>query len=590
MKTNLLTNIFLLAAFFVAQNISAYDFSEENEDGVTIYYNVLNENQKTCEVTWMQEGRDFNKPDIFTDYVGEVNIPSSANGYQVTQIGKKAFTRCSNLTSVSIPNSITIIEEGAFYACVGLTSLVIPNSVAYIGDFSFDRCTGLTSLTIGESVGYIGTCAFFGCNGLTSLVLPNVKTIRNQAFSGCSGLTSLDLGNSLVRIGWSAFSGLSGITSLTIPETVTTIEDHVFSGCKSLISVTIPKSVTKMGANPFMNCANLTSIVVEEGNPKYNSISTCNAVIETSTKKLITGLKNLVIPDYITSIGEYAFGYCEGLNSIVIPNSVTSIENGAFFHCEDLTSVSLPNSLVSIGVYAFQDCTSLESIDIPNSVTTIKNQAFWGCSSLASVSIGNSVETIGGYAFLDCIGLTTLTIPNSVTSIEQMAFGGCKGLTTVKSYITDVFVTGSSAFTGCQNATLYVPVGLKSTYQSTADWNRFTNIEELPGISLTLACSDQGKVVINDVMTYTNMVGEVTVYDGTENKFVFTPEENCKLDRVLVNGLDVSKSVKNNQLTTTLLPNSTIMVIFTPNGADVNGDGQIDISDVVALVNIILGQ
>ena len=90
-------------------------------------------------------------------------------------------------------------------------------------------------------------------------------------------------------------------------------------------------------------------------------------------------------------------------------------------------------------------------------------------------------------------------------------------------------------------------------------------------------------------MIFKNKVGEVTVYDGTENKFVFTPDEDCKLDRVLVNGLDVSKSVKDNQLTTTVLPNSTVMVIFKSKGADVNGDGHIDISDVVSLVNIILG-
>lgn len=142
----------------------------------------------------------------------------------------------------------------------------------------------------------------------------------------------------------------------------------------------------------------------------------------------------------------------------------------------------------------------------------------------------------------------------------------------------------------CYNATLYVPAGLISTYQSTADWKNISRIEEIPSISLALACSDQGKVLINDYTTFTNKLGEVIVFDGTESKFVFTPEEGSQLERVLINGLDVTKSVKDNLLKTTIYPNCSMMVIFAPKGADVNRDGEINISDVVFLVNLILGQ
>ena len=112
----------------------------------------------------------------------------------------------------------------------------------------------------------------------------------------------------------------------------------------------------------------------------------------------------------------------------------------------------------------------------------------------------------------------------------------------------------------------------------------------MPGISLAMACSDQGKVSINEYITFTNKLGEVSVRDGIENKFVFIPEEGSQLDRVLINGLDVTKNVKDNVLKTTIYPNYSMMVIFATKGADVNRDGAVDISDVVALVNIILGQ
>lgn len=175
-----------------------------------------------------------------------------------------------------------------------------------------------------------------------------------------------------------------------------------------------------------------------------------------------------------------------------------------------------------------------------------------------------------------------------MTFIGKEAFSWCTALESVTSYITDVFETGEKAFLNCSGATLYVPAGLVSTYQATADWNRL-NVEEIAGISLKLACSDCGKVTINDTFTFSNKLCEATVYDGTDNKFVFIPEEGYQLDRVLVNGLDVTRSVRNNQLTAMMLPNSTMMVIFTAKNGDINGDGSMDIDDVSSLMNRILG-
>lgn len=591
MKNQLTKSLLLLAVLFAAIPVCAYDFSEVNEDGKTIYYNIISEEDKTCEVTWGQEGKEFNGSNYeFTDYVGDVNIPSSANGYQIISVGEKAFMRCSRLTSVTIPLTVKSLEQGAFYGCSSLTSVVVPNSVRKIDSFAFYRCTSLESVSIGDHVSYIGACAFYEDASLLSITIPNsVTTVRNQAFWGCTSVSSITLGNSLQTIGWYAFMGCRGVSSLTIPNSVTRIENQAFSGLYGLTSIFIPKSVTYIENNPFSSCPELTSIVVEEGNPKYNSGNGSNAIIETSTNKLITGCKTTVIGEDVETIGSFAFYNCPGLTSIEIPNTVTSIESYAFAYSANLKSVTLPNSITSIAYGQFVGCSSLASVIIPNSVTSIGDYAFNLCSNLSEVVIGNSVESIGELAFRGT-SITTVTFPSSVTSIARSAFYDCDKLISVYSYITDVFETGNSAFYGCTNATLYVPHGLKSAYQSTSDWKRLPIEEMLPAISLTLACTDQGQVLINDCISFSNDIGEASVNDGIDNTFVFTPDEGCQLNRVLINGLDVTKSVKDNKLTARILPNSKMMVVFSPNNSDVNGDGVVNIADVISIVNTILEQ
>ena len=306
---------------------------------------------------------------------------------------------------------------------------------------------------------------------------------------------------------------------------------------------------------------------------------------------LCSGLTSVIIPNSVTSIGSFAFANCSGLTSVTIGNGVTTIGEGAFSSCSGLTSIDIPNSVTTIMGSAFDYCSGLTSIEIPNSVTCIGSSAFLGCSGLTSVTIGNSVTNIGNMAFWGCTGLTSITIPNSVTSIGRYAFSHCFGLTSITSYITEVFVTESEAFSDCENVTLYVPRGMVNFYRITADWNRFKKIEELPGPeTLVMSCNNKGKVLINETEEFTNDLGEVNINDGVDNTFIFQPNDNCELRQVLIDGLDVTLSVENNQLTTKVHEGSKMIVMFDKSGADVNGDGQLNISDVVALVNLILGQ
>ena len=471
---------------------------------------------------------------------GEIVIPSS-----VTSIGSNAFQYCTGLTSVTIPNSVTSIGDYAFYGCTGLTSVTIPNSVTSIGDYAFSRCTGLTSVTIGNSVTSIGSNAFQYCTGLTSVTIPNsVTSIGNYAFNNVPNIV---YNGTATGSPWGARSvngfveeylvyGDASKTTLLacltatkgdiiIPNSVTSIESWAFSGCSGLTSITIPNSVISIGSSAFSGCSGLKFVNVSDisawcaikfddnmSNPLYQA----NNLYLNGT--LVT---NLVIPNSVTSIGDYAFYGCTGLTSVTIPNSVISIGSSAFRSCTRLTSVIIGNSVTSIGNNAFYECSSLTSVTIPNSVTSIGYDAFrdvlnivyngtatgspWGaeymngfvdgylvfadaqktslirCSKAAQgeIVIPNSVTSIGDYAFSHCTGLTSVTIGNSVTSIGNNAFSYCTGLTsvTIPNSVTSI---GIHAFLYCSSLT---SVNIPNSVTSIGEY-AFSNCSGLTSITI----------------------------------------------------------------------------------------------------------
>ena len=426
----------------------------------------------------------------------------------IIAIGDDAFDGCSSLTSITIPNGVTSIGDDAFSYCRSLTSITIPNSVTNIGENAFEGCTFTRNNFINNSSLNAEENKYWGA----TIYEENGLCIVDSVVVDClESVTSVIIPDTVIAIGDDAFDGCSSLTSIIIPNGVTTIGEFAFGECSSLKSITIPKSVTNIGIVAFAFCSSLTNMTVEVGNTIYDSRNNCNAIIETATNTLVVGCQNTVIPNSITSIGEYAFLYCDSLKSISIPHSVTALGGEAFAGCHSLTSLTIPNSVTTIGYGAFFDCSSIVSVALPNSITSIDEDLFGLCSSLTYITIPNSVTSIESYAFEDCYSLSSVIIGNSVTNIKRKAFIDCSSLDTITCLATTPPALGESVFEGCENPTLFVPCEALEAYQAHEQWGQFTNIQ----------CIASEEVETDDVIITPSTTSVTITWPTAENAYKY---------------------------------------------------------------------
>ena len=293
-----------------------------------------------------------------------------------------------------------------------------------------------------------------------------------------------------------------------------------------MTSIALPSNLKSIGVAAFAECDNLKLIInpsnlrIVAGSSEYGGIGwNAKLVITASadqlgrdgdflyysddtTKNLYSYIgtnKNVVIPNGMTSIVDYAFYNRNDITSVFIPNSVTTIRGYAFYGCSNLASaqisncltgiweyafygcnnlaaINLPNSVANIGDYAFAYCSSLSSMTVPSNVSIVGKYSFSHCSSLDSVNLPNNMTIVGSYAFWDCGNLSSVTIPNTVINIEDGAFYYCTSLKNVQIQGTTPCEIGSRAFTdGSSSLILYVPCGTADAYKSAKGWSAYAD-------------------------------------------------------------------------------------------------------------------
>ncbi len=266
----------------------------------------------------------------------------------VKNIGDNAFSS-SGLTSITISEGVISIGDAVFSGSKSLTSITIPNSVTSIGDYAFSACSKLASISIGSGLTSIGSGAFNGCTALTKVIISDIAAWCNISFYSLphnlakhlyleneeNEITELIIPEGVTNIGNSAFKGCSSLTSVTIPNSVTSIGNDAFRNCSGLTSVTIGNSVTSIGDYAFNGCSSPKKIILSDiaawcnvtlGNSDSSPLSYAGHLYLENDENEV---KDLVIPDGVTSISDYAFNGCNFLTSITIPDGMRSIGKNA---------------------------------------------------------------------------------------------------------------------------------------------------------------------------------------------------------------------------------------------------------------------
>lgn len=487
-----------------------------------------------------------------------------------------AFSNCRSLAAITIPDGVTYIGDAAFQSC-GISEIVIPDSVAYIGEQAFFacdnlmyseydnakylgnsenpyfvlvqatdssisscavhentkliagqafyECTSLASVTIPVGITFIGSGAFCYCSSLQSIAIPNsVIYLGSQAFSNCSALKSVEIPGSITHIGSSAFSNCASLTDVILEDGVKIIEGDAFYNCRCLTSITIPKTITHIDENAFYNAYALKSVYIsdiaawcgitfadEDANPlRYGAQLYDNG-------ELIT---DLLIPNTVTGISDYAFYNCSSLTNVTIPDTVTSLGSYAFCQCSNLGEVTIGNGITCISSYAFRNCSNLSKITLGSNVTRIDNLAFYYCTQLSEIMIPNSVTSIGQSAFGKCTALAAITIPDSVTTIESSAFSNCSSLASV------VIGDGITILTNWlfENCSKLISISIGSSV-NTIEREAFKN------------CTKLENVYITDITAWCNM----QLYNSESNPMAYA--ENLYIDGTLVTDLVIPENV-----------------------------------------------
>jgi len=429
-----------------------------------------------------------------TNPVGDLVIPETIEELPVTVIGDRAFSDCTRLTSITIPESVTSIGDGAFSGCSSLVSItvdednssftsldgvlftqdgktilaypagkaeteyIIPDSVTSIGNRAFYRCYSLESIIIPDGVTSIGDGAFSGCSSLVSINIPDsVTSIGDWAFSVCSSLTSITIPDGVTRIGNFAFQDCSSLTSITIPDGVTSIGDWAFSDCTSLTSITIPESVTSIGdgAFTFIGYASLTSVKFKGNMPSH--VGWGSFGVHPAIYRRREGAVNRPREGFRTSSSSTITRPREGVTSPTIYRRI------------DATGWS--DTFAGRPVEIWTEAGHTYKFNEDDTISYTGNLNPQSEITIPSSIDGKAVVSISDNLFLNNTNITKVTFASSITNIGGNAFSGCSNLVSAVFH-GNAPNAGSEVFSGAENLTIYYRHGTTGWDEAFPDINK----------------------------------------------------------------------------------------------------------------------
>ncbi|MDE5663651.1 MAG: leucine-rich repeat domain-containing protein, partial [Muribaculaceae bacterium] len=454
MKKLLLTLPIALAAAAWPSSLLAFEYQGIN-------YEITDYENRTCAVGGWQQS-------ISGDVVLPQNpVDEDGTEYVLTAIGDYAFSGCTSLTSISIPEGVTEIGGSAFSACTSLTSIAIPEGVTEMGGAAFSGCTSLTSIAIPEGVTEIGGYAFSACSSLESAKLPvNLERIPREMFSGCTSLTSVEFPENVKVIGENAFKDCDSLTSVLLPETVTEIEHDAFISCDNLSSVYFPESLVTIGNGAFAYCGNIRSIAIpssvktikqEAFNFGLQSVALGNGIEVLEWGVISRRPSKIIYPEYLDDIeGWKPYDWDDHYNDIAAPfaypNDVTIVfdTDGIGYADEGKTlyyvpatfegEFSIPEGVTRIAKPAFAMCNGITALNIPKGILEVDEDAFahvniprvnfadWS-DWMANVKLGNinsNPYRNGGVAYAGGIEVNIQEFDENLTEIPDYVLAGIK--------------------------------------------------------------------------------------------------------------------------------------------------------------------
>ena len=522
----------------------------------------------------------------------------------VTTVGYNAFSGCIALKNVTIGGECEEFDMSAFYGCEAIETVNAPasimpfipknclrNAIVASGDNvpanSFSGAQNLTSVTLPDTITSIGNMAFFNCSQLEYLDLPAaLKTVASSSFDNCTQLVKINFLGTLTD--WCGIVGVAELMQdgreltiqnkalsgeLIIPDQVTNIPAGAFRYCNQITSVIIHANVEQIGEYAFANCNALSEVVIraESVQLAMNSFEGCTitqAAIyptldstfpkENLTTVVFLGgdtipayalsggmrIEHVTIPDTIVTIEDNAFAGCISITEIVIPDTVKSIGRDAFISCSSLADVTLSASAIecipktnlrtvtitsgnSIPDNAFAGAGKLESVTLSDSVESIGQSAFEFCSSLNEIRLPESLETIGNRAFYSCATLTDILLPSSLTSIGESAFSECNQLSSIL-LPASLKTLGNKAFERCANL-------VSVTVNGVMEWGTavFANNAELQNVVIGAGITEIGESAFYNCGIITVALPDGLISIGTEAFSACTRLTQIKLPETL---------------------------------------------------------